>query len=354
MCTMYIRQVAGHEQNWCHLPHQDKWHTHETLIAKKCWSWVPRGITIWSMHKAGSGVQCMLPWKLLKSEPLFPTISCYFNSLSDTSLSSLLLGIVVLILDLYNVGTMVTGPNYTRHMWHSSCITYMYSMQLLNCWFHLFFSFSFFWFLFISFSVWAFMVWTLYCLWCPWQCYCQQCSWRSLAGCKQCSVLLLQVYVRIRDEEWNVYRRYTEFHNLHKKVKKRFPVATTYDFPPKKAIGNKVSYTLECEVLCWRSWSFDCCLLHFGVFFAAVHDRNFKHCRLHRLWKRGERDLKPTCVNSSTWCLRSTLTLQRMHVRKLWCIYYLFLGEWIYIVGLLSSSSVITLQSVKTSWIAYI
>ncbi len=49
-----------------------------------------------------------------------------------------------------------------------------------------------------------------------------------------------QVFVRVRDEEWNIYRRYAEFYELHIKLKKRYPVANTFDFPPKKAIGNKV------------------------------------------------------------------------------------------------------------------
>lgn len=48
-----------------------------------------------------------------------------------------------------------------------------------------------------------------------------------------------QVYVRIKDEEWNVYRRYSEFYMLHKNLKKRFPSFSALEFPPKKTIGNK-------------------------------------------------------------------------------------------------------------------
>ncbi|RWS06534.1 Sorting nexin-29-like protein [Dinothrombium tinctorium] len=48
-----------------------------------------------------------------------------------------------------------------------------------------------------------------------------------------------QVYVRIKDEEWNVYRRYSEFYAVHKSLKKRFPTICELEFPPKKTIGNK-------------------------------------------------------------------------------------------------------------------
>lgn len=48
-----------------------------------------------------------------------------------------------------------------------------------------------------------------------------------------------QVYVRIKDEEWNVYRRYSQFYSLHKYLKKKFPQVALLEFPPKKAIGNK-------------------------------------------------------------------------------------------------------------------
>ncbi|XP_076818618.1 sorting nexin-29-like [Clavelina lepadiformis] len=50
---------------------------------------------------------------------------------------------------------------------------------------------------------------------------------------------LYQVYVRIGDEEWNIYRRYSHFHELHIQLRKKFPVLDSYGFPPKKAVGNK-------------------------------------------------------------------------------------------------------------------
>ncbi|XP_047233240.1 sorting nexin-29 isoform X2 [Girardinichthys multiradiatus] len=50
-----------------------------------------------------------------------------------------------------------------------------------------------------------------------------------------------QVYIRILDNEWNVYRRYTEFRELHNQLRTQFPQVDTFTFPPKKAIGNKTA-----------------------------------------------------------------------------------------------------------------
>uniref|UniRef100_UPI00358FA45B sorting nexin-29 n=1 Tax=Myxine glutinosa TaxID=7769 RepID=UPI00358FA45B len=54
-----------------------------------------------------------------------------------------------------------------------------------------------------------------------------------------------QVYVRVKDEEWNVYRRYTEFRSLHQQLLKRNKNVQAFNFPPKKAIGNKNSQFVE-------------------------------------------------------------------------------------------------------------
>nr|XP_045017509.1 sorting nexin-29 [Jaculus jaculus] len=54
-----------------------------------------------------------------------------------------------------------------------------------------------------------------------------------------------QVYIRIKDDEWNVYRRYTEFRSLHHKLQNQFPQVRAYNFPPKKAIGNKDAKFVE-------------------------------------------------------------------------------------------------------------
>jgi len=49
-----------------------------------------------------------------------------------------------------------------------------------------------------------------------------------------------QVYVRIRDEEWNVYKRYKQFNDIHAAMKKKYPLTGKYEFPPKKSFGKKV------------------------------------------------------------------------------------------------------------------
>uniref|UniRef100_A0A3B4BGP1 Uncharacterized protein n=1 Tax=Periophthalmus magnuspinnatus TaxID=409849 RepID=A0A3B4BGP1_9GOBI len=54
-----------------------------------------------------------------------------------------------------------------------------------------------------------------------------------------------QVYIRIHDNEWNVYRRYTEFRELHNLLRAQFPQVDTFNFPPKKALGNKDAKFVE-------------------------------------------------------------------------------------------------------------
>ena len=54
-----------------------------------------------------------------------------------------------------------------------------------------------------------------------------------------------QVYVRIKDEEWNIYKRYSEFRDLHLHLKKQYPIINKYDFPPKKSIGKKDAKVVE-------------------------------------------------------------------------------------------------------------
>lgn len=49
-----------------------------------------------------------------------------------------------------------------------------------------------------------------------------------------------QVFVSVRGVEWNVYRRYTEFREFHRQLQKHLPEVATFNFPPKKAIKNKV------------------------------------------------------------------------------------------------------------------
>ncbi|XP_033022347.1 sorting nexin-29 isoform X1 [Lacerta agilis] len=54
-----------------------------------------------------------------------------------------------------------------------------------------------------------------------------------------------QVYIRIKDDEWNVYRRYTEFRVLHHKLQAKYHQVRSFNFPPKKAIGNKDAKFVE-------------------------------------------------------------------------------------------------------------
>ena len=55
-----------------------------------------------------------------------------------------------------------------------------------------------------------------------------------------CTGVSKMVYVRIRDEEWNVFRRYSQFLDLHTRLKKVYPIVSKFEFPPKKSMGNKV------------------------------------------------------------------------------------------------------------------
>ncbi|XP_068100806.1 sorting nexin-29 isoform X4 [Hyperolius riggenbachi] len=54
-----------------------------------------------------------------------------------------------------------------------------------------------------------------------------------------------QVYIRIKDDEWNIYRRYAEFRSLHHKLQSKYPNVRNFHFPPKKAIGNKDAKFVE-------------------------------------------------------------------------------------------------------------
>ncbi|KAG8036094.1 hypothetical protein G9C98_004674 [Cotesia typhae] len=53
------------------------------------------------------------------------------------------------------------------------------------------------------------------------------------------------IYVRIRDIEWNIYRRYAQFYALYRELKKHDAVVTTFEFPPKKTLGNKDAKFVE-------------------------------------------------------------------------------------------------------------
>eukprot|EP00794_Sanderia_malayensis_P009248 gene9248-10225_t len=50
---------------------------------------------------------------------------------------------------------------------------------------------------------------------------------------------LYQVYIRIGDEEWNIYRRYSQFFKMHTACCKEYPNIERFNFPPKKILGKK-------------------------------------------------------------------------------------------------------------------
>lgn len=54
-----------------------------------------------------------------------------------------------------------------------------------------------------------------------------------------------QIYVRIKDEEWNIYKRYKQFNDLHKAMKKSYPLSAKFDFPQKKTFGKKDAKVVE-------------------------------------------------------------------------------------------------------------
>lgn len=58
-----------------------------------------------------------------------------------------------------------------------------------------------------------------------------------------------QIYLRAGNDEWNIYRRYAQFHALHSDLKKLDSAVATFDFPPKKSIGKKVTQCFFFPVL---------------------------------------------------------------------------------------------------------
>lgn len=54
-----------------------------------------------------------------------------------------------------------------------------------------------------------------------------------------------QIYTCFGDDEWNVYRRYSDFYVLHNSLIKPFPDVKKFGFPRKKNIGNRNSKIVE-------------------------------------------------------------------------------------------------------------
>ncbi|KAG5865004.1 hypothetical protein JTB14_035943 [Gonioctena quinquepunctata] len=66
-----------------------------------------------------------------------------------------------------------------------------------------------------------------------------------LTGTGSSSHHVYQIFLRAGQDEWNIYRRYAQFHALHADLKKLDPIVGNYDFPPKKSIGKKDSGLVE-------------------------------------------------------------------------------------------------------------
>jgi len=67
-----------------------------------------------------------------------------------------------------------------------------------------------------------------------------------MSGSGQNTHHVYQVYLRIREEEWNIYRRYSEFYAFHQDLLKRDEaLVKNFDFPPKKSVGNKAGKVVE-------------------------------------------------------------------------------------------------------------
>jgi sorting nexin-29 len=54
-----------------------------------------------------------------------------------------------------------------------------------------------------------------------------------------------QIYVKLKNEEWNVYRRFAEFYEFHKQLQRNLQEVNDFQFPPKKVINRKTSQVIE-------------------------------------------------------------------------------------------------------------
>ncbi|KAK7078542.1 Sorting nexin-29 [Halocaridina rubra] len=66
-----------------------------------------------------------------------------------------------------------------------------------------------------------------------------------LTGSSSDTYHVYQIYIRIRDDEWNVYRRFAQFYELHRQLKKKEPIVKSFDFPQKKTFGYKDEGVVE-------------------------------------------------------------------------------------------------------------
>ncbi|XP_050672741.1 sorting nexin-29-like [Leptidea sinapis] len=66
-----------------------------------------------------------------------------------------------------------------------------------------------------------------------------------LVGKKSHSYHVYQIFVKVGQEEWNVYHRYAKFYELHTQLKKCHPDIASYNFPPKKALRKRDARLVE-------------------------------------------------------------------------------------------------------------
>ncbi|KAF6204595.1 hypothetical protein GE061_018755 [Apolygus lucorum] len=59
------------------------------------------------------------------------------------------------------------------------------------------------------------------------------------------AVSVLKKYETGRPDHWHIYRRYSDFYELHQKIKEKFPELSKLSFPAKKTFGNMERKTLE-------------------------------------------------------------------------------------------------------------
>uniref|UniRef100_A0A0A9ZF17 Sorting nexin-13 n=2 Tax=Lygus hesperus TaxID=30085 RepID=A0A0A9ZF17_LYGHE len=59
------------------------------------------------------------------------------------------------------------------------------------------------------------------------------------------AVSVLKKYETGRPDHWHIYRRYSDFYELHQKIKEKFPELSKLSFPGKKTFGNMERKTLE-------------------------------------------------------------------------------------------------------------
>ena len=58
-------------------------------------------------------------------------------------------------------------------------------------------------------------------------------------------MLVTFIFIHVKTEEWNVYRRYAEFREFHQQIQRYLPDASSFNFPPKKTVGRKARERLK-------------------------------------------------------------------------------------------------------------